>query len=48
MINDILKLRQLDFSSQKNPKYNYADQMSISQERVNLQSYNGLFHTLWI
>ena len=36
MINDVLRLRSADFSSLKLPRFDYADQAAISQERVDL------------
>ena len=36
MIDDVLRLRSVDFSSLKLPRLDYADQAAISQERVDL------------
>ena len=36
MIDDVLRLRSVDFSSLKLPRFGYADQVTISQERVDL------------
>jgi hypothetical protein len=36
MINDVLGLRFVDFSSLKNPRFDYAEQMSRSSARVDL------------
>ncbi len=32
MINDVLRLRSQDFSELKKPRFNYANQLSISPE----------------
>jgi hypothetical protein len=36
MINDVLRLRSLDFSELKKPRYDYAKQLDILPERVDL------------
>jgi hypothetical protein len=36
MINDVLQIRFVDFSSLKNPRSNYAKQMLISSARIDL------------
>jgi hypothetical protein len=33
MVDDVLRLRGIDFSKVKLPRYDYADQTKISQER---------------
>jgi hypothetical protein len=36
MVDDVLRLRQIDFSEIKLPRYDYANQTKISHERVDL------------
>jgi hypothetical protein len=36
MVDDVLRLRGIDFSEVKLPRYDYANQTKILQERVNL------------
>jgi hypothetical protein len=36
MVNNVLQIRFDDFSSLKNPQFDYAEQMSISSARVDL------------
>ncbi len=38
MINKVLRLRSLDFSELKKPRYDYAEQLDISPEKVDLIS----------
>jgi hypothetical protein len=38
MINDVLRLRSLDFSELKKPRYDYAKQLDILPEQVDLIS----------
>jgi hypothetical protein len=36
MVNDVMRLRSINFSKLKLPRFNYANQIKISQERVDL------------
>jgi len=36
MVDDVFRLRRIDFSKVRLPRYDYADQTEISQERVDL------------
>ncbi len=38
MVNDVLRLWGIDFSKVKLPRYDYADQIEISQERIDLMT----------
>ncbi len=46
MVDDILRLREIDFSKVKLPRYNYADQTKISQERVDLMTACAIHYGL--
>ena len=46
MINDVLRLRFVDFSSLKNPPFNYAEQMFISSARVDLANACAIHYGL--
>jgi len=46
MVDDVLRLRGIDFSKVKLPRYNYADQTKISQERVDLATACAIHYGL--
>ena len=46
MVDDVLQLRGIDFSEVKLPRYDYADQTKISQERVNLSTACAIHYGL--
>ncbi len=46
MVNDVLRLRQIEFSKAKLPRYDYADQTKISLERVNLATACAIYYGL--
>jgi hypothetical protein len=46
MVDDVLRLRELDFSKVKLPRYDYADQIEISQERVDLMTACAIHYGL--
>ncbi len=46
MVNDVLRLRQIEFSKAKLPRYDYADQTKISPERVNLATACAIYYGL--
>jgi hypothetical protein len=46
MVDDILLLREIDFSKVKLPRYDYADQTKISQERVDLMTVCAIHYGL--
>jgi hypothetical protein len=46
MIDDVLRLRSVDFSSLKLPRLNYADQTAISQEHVDLATACAIHYEL--
>ena len=48
MIDDVLRLRPLDFSSLKQPRLNYADQTTISNERVDMVTACAIHYGLHI
>jgi hypothetical protein len=52
MVNDVLQLRFVIFSSSKNPRFDYAKQMSISSARIDLATacmiHYGLNHGMII
>jgi hypothetical protein len=48
MINDGLRLRFIDFSSLKQPRLGYADQTTISHERVDMITACAIHHGLHI
>ncbi len=46
MVNDVLRLRLLDFSEIKKPRFNYAEQLSITPKRVDLISASCIHYGL--
>ena len=46
MVDDVLRLRDIDFSKVKLPRYDYADQTEISQERVDLMTACAIHYGL--
>lgn len=46
MVDDVLRLRDIDFSEVKLPRYDYADQTEISQERVDLMTACAIHYGL--
>ncbi len=46
MVDDVLRLRGIDFSKVKLPRYDYADQTKISQERVDLSTACAIHYGL--
>ena len=46
MVDDVLRLRGIDFSEVKLPRYDYADQTKISQERVDLSTACAIHYGL--
>ena len=46
MVNDVLRLRLLDFLEIKKPRFDYAKQLSISPERVDLISASCIHYRL--
>ena len=46
MVDDVLQLRGIDFSEVKLPRYDYADQTKISQERVDLSTACAIHYGL--
>ena len=46
MVDDVLRLRGIDFSKVKLPRYDYADQTKISQERVDLATACAIYYGL--
>ncbi len=46
MVDDVLRLRGIDFSNLKLPRYNYADQTKISKERINLATACAIHYGL--
>jgi hypothetical protein len=46
MVNDVLRLRGIDFSKVKLPRFNHADQTKISQERVDLAMACAIYYGL--
>ncbi len=46
MVDDVLWLRGIDFSDVKLPRYDYADQTKISQERVDLSTACAIHYGL--
>jgi hypothetical protein len=46
MVDDVLRLRFVDFSTLKLPRLNYADQTAISQERVDLTTACAIHYGL--
>jgi hypothetical protein len=46
MVDDVLQLREIDFSKVKLPRYDYADQTKISQERIDLMTACAIHYGL--
>jgi hypothetical protein len=46
MVNNVLQLRFVNFSSLKNPQFNYAKQTSISSARVDLATACAIHYEL--
>ena len=46
MVDDVLRLRQIDFSEIKLPRYDYANQTKISHERVDLATACAIHYGL--
>jgi hypothetical protein len=46
MVDDVLRLREIDFSKVKLPRYDYADQTKILQERVDLMTACAIHYGL--
>jgi hypothetical protein len=46
MVDDVLQLRGIDFSNLKLPRYDYADQTKISEERVDLATACAIHYGL--
>ena len=46
MVEDVLRLRGIDFSNVKLPRYDYAEQTKISQERVDLATACAIHYGL--
>ena len=46
MVNNVLRLRGIDFSKVKLPRYDYADQTKILQERVDLATACAIHYGL--
>jgi hypothetical protein len=46
MVDDVLRLRGIDFSKVKLPRYDYANQTKISQERVDLATACAIYYGL--
>jgi len=46
MVDDVLRLRGINFSKVKLPRYDYADQTKISQERVDLSTACAIHYGL--
>jgi len=45
MVNDVMRLRKVDFTSLTQPRLDYASQLSISKHRINLATA-GMIHYL--
>ena len=46
MVDDVLQLRGIDFSNLKLPRYDYADQTKISEERVDMATACAIHYGL--
>jgi hypothetical protein len=46
MVDDVLRLRQIEFSKAKLPRYDYANQTKISSERVDLATACAIYYGL--
>ncbi len=46
MVNDVMRLRSIDFSKLKLPRFDYADQTKTSQERANLATACAIHYGL--
>jgi hypothetical protein len=46
MVNDVMGLRSINFSKLKLPRFDYADQTKISQERVDLATACAVHYDL--
>ncbi len=46
MVNDVMQLRSINFSKLKVPRFDYADQTKISQERVDLATACAIHYGL--
>jgi hypothetical protein len=46
MVNDVTRLRTLDFSQLREPRIGYADQTAIQQSRVNMATACAIHYTL--
>ena len=46
MVDDVLRLREIDFSKVKLPRYDYPDQTKILQERVDLATACAIHYGL--
>jgi hypothetical protein len=46
MVNNVLRLRSIDFSKLKLPRLDYAEQTRISQERVDLATACAIYYGL--
>ncbi len=46
MVNDVMRLRSIDYSKLKLPRFDYTNQTKISQERVNLATACAIHYGL--